>query len=58
MPGIMASLQEPLSTIKATVGAAITAELPPGCSRVVYLCDDGKDPAKETYIKSLGSDAV
>lgn len=51
-------LQEPLSTIQATVGAAITAELPPSCNRVVYLCDDGRDPAKEAYIKSLGPDAV
>ena len=51
-------MQEPLSTIQATVGAAITAELPPGCTRVIYVCDDGKDPAKEAYIETLGPGAV
>lgn len=51
-------LQESLGTIQATVGAALAAEVPPGCSRVVYLCDDGKDPEKRKYIEGLGDAAV
>jgi hypothetical protein len=45
--------QEPLSTIQATVGAALAAELPAGCRRLVYLCDDGKDAAKQAYMAGL-----
>lgn len=51
-------MQESLGTIQATVGAACSAELPPGCSRVVYLCDDGRDPEKAAYVAGLGADAV
>jgi hypothetical protein len=47
-----------LQCIKATVGAALAAEMPPSCSRVIYLCDDGKDAAKREYIASLGDSAV
>jgi hypothetical protein len=40
------------------VGAALAAEMPPSCSRVVYLCDDGRDAAKREYITSLSDAAV
>jgi hypothetical protein len=40
--------------IGATVGAALAAAVPPGFTRTVYLCDDGKDPEKTAYIASLG----
>jgi len=46
-------LQESLETITATVTAALAAEVPPGVSRLLYLCDDGKDPAKAAFIASI-----
>lgn len=49
--------KESLGTISATVTAAMEADLPAGVSRVLYLCDDGKDPAKAEFIASLGDDA-
>jgi hypothetical protein len=42
----------------ATVGAALSADLPPGVQRTLYLCDDGKDPDKKNYISRLGNQAV
>lgn len=51
-------VQESLGTIQATVLAALHAELPPSCRRLVYLCDDGADPAKQQFIASLGECAV
>ena len=50
--------QESLGVIMATVGAALAADLPPGCKRTLYLCDDGKDPDKKQYIHRLGPQAV
>lgn len=35
--------RESLELIQATAYATIRAELPAGCSRTVYICDDGKD---------------
>lgn len=43
--------------ITNTVTAALAAEVPPGVSRTLYLCDDGKDPAKAAFIASLGDEA-
>jgi hypothetical protein len=43
--------------ITNTVTAALAAEVPPGVTRILYLCDDGKDPAKREFIKSLGDEA-
>lgn len=51
-------LQESLECIKATVGAALAADMPPSCSKVIYLCDDGKDKAKEAYVATLKDAAV
>ena len=42
-------LQESLGTIQNTVEAALDADLPPGSSRTVYLCDDGKDAEKKAW---------
>jgi len=43
--------------ITNTVTAALAAEVPPGVTRILYLCDDGKDPAKREFIASLGDEA-
>jgi hypothetical protein len=50
-------LQESLQVITNTVTAALAAEVPPGVTRTLYLCDDGKDPAKAAFIASLGDEA-
>lgn len=49
--------QESLEVITNTVTAALAAEVPPGVTRILYLCDDGKDPAKSEFIASLGDEA-
>lgn len=36
--------RESLELIQATAYACIRAELPAGCHRTLYICDDGKDP--------------
>jgi hypothetical protein len=46
--------QEGMEVITATVRAALAAHVPPGVTRTVYLCDDGKDPQKAAFIASLG----
>ena len=35
-----------LLQIRTTAQAVLSAHLPPGCRRTVYVCDDGKDPVK------------
>ena len=32
---------------QVTAYATIRAELPAGCHRTVYICDDGKDPGEQ-----------
>ncbi len=44
--------KEPLDVVKATVQAAYDAPLPHGCTKYVYLCDDGKDPEKKALMHS------
>lgn len=39
--------KEPLEVISATVAAAMEADLPPGVTRTLYLCDDGKVGASQ-----------
>lgn len=51
------SPQESLEVITNTVTAALAAEVPPGVTRILYLCDDGKDPSKREFIASLGEEA-
>ena len=38
--------KESVSIVSKTCKAAYDAILPAGCTRTVYLCDDGKDPQK------------
>ena len=40
--------------IQMTIEAAASAQLPYGCTRTIYLCDDGKDQDKAEWVKSLG----
>jgi hypothetical protein len=49
--------QESLEVITNTVTAALAAEVPPGVTRTLYLCDDGKDAAKRAFIATLGDEA-
>lgn len=44
--------KEDLNILKRTCACALAAYLPPGCSRTVYLCDDGKDPMKRKWCAS------
>ena len=37
-----------------TIEAVASAQLPYGCTRTIYLCDDGKDQDKAEWVKSLG----
>lgn len=50
--------KEDLEIVQNTVKAAAAAELPRGCSRTIYLCDDGKDVEKRKWIQSMGHDFV
>ena len=34
------------------------AYLPEGCSRTIYMCDDGKDPLKRDWVDSLGPEII
>jgi hypothetical protein len=47
-----------MDVIMNTMTAALSAEIPPGVTRTVYLCDDGKDPRKKEWVDGLGKDAV
>ncbi|KAL3132581.1 hypothetical protein ABBQ32_009117 [Trebouxia sp. C0010 RCD-2024] len=47
--------QEDLEILRRTILAAYDALLPAGCSRTIYLCDDGKDPRKRKWWVSLPS---
>lgn len=49
---------ESLAILQRTVMAAYNATLPAGCTRTVYLCDDGKDQKKREWVESLDSDDV
>eukprot|EP00775_Hariotina_reticulata_P006654 gene6654-6879_t len=42
--------KESLATVSATITAAMEANLPPGARRMLYLCDDGKDPEKQAWL--------
>lgn len=43
--------KESLGTLTATVTAAMQADLPPGVTRELYLCDDGKDREKRAWLE-------
>ncbi len=50
--------KESLEILRRTIMAAYDAQLPEGCSRTIYLCDDGKDPKKRKWVDSLAADVV
>lgn len=50
--------KESLDILRRTIMAAYDAELPEGCQRTIYLCDDGKDPKKRKWVDSLGPEVV
>lgn len=37
--------------VQLTVQAAAAAPVPYGCSKTIYLCDDGKDEEKRRWIQ-------
>jgi hypothetical protein len=45
--------QEPLGVLRATLEAVLDATMPAGCTRTVYLCDDGADPEKQTFVAGV-----
>jgi endoglucanase len=34
------------------------SEMPEGCTRTIYMCDDGKDPLKRDWVESLPDDVI
>lgn len=51
--------KEPLDVVSKTFIASMYASMPVNCRRTVYLLDDGKDPEKRQFVRSLGlSNAV
>ena len=50
--------KESLDIVAKTIAGARAATLPAGCGRTVYLCDDGKDPAKRRWCEAAGDDVV
>jgi hypothetical protein len=44
----------PLQVITDTVTAAISAPVPPGCTKKVWLCDDGGDQEKKAFMAKFG----
>lgn len=50
---IVPCYKEKLDMVQCTVIAAMTADLPPGTTRTVYMCDDGKDPEKRAWALEL-----
>jgi hypothetical protein len=40
--------------ITDTVTAAMSAPIPPGCTKKVWLCDDGGDPEKKAFMAKWG----
>ena len=41
--------KEDTSILQRTCACALACQMPPGCSRTVYLCDDGKSPEKRKW---------
>ncbi|KAL4426135.1 hypothetical protein ABPG77_002721 [Micractinium sp. CCAP 211/92] len=51
---IIPCYKEPLDVIQKTVTAALVAPIPAGCTRTVYLLDDGRDIDKKKFMRGLG----
>ena len=49
----MPCYREKLDMVQCTVIAALTADLPAGTTRTVYMCDDGNDPEKRAWAETL-----
>ncbi len=47
--------KEPLDVITRTFLAAMYATMPVNCKRTIYLLDDGKDPEKKEFVRSLNA---
>ena len=47
-----------LPPAQLTIMALREAELPEGCTRTIYMCDDGKDPLKHDWVESLPEDVI
>ena len=45
--------KEPLDVITRTFLASMYAAMPVNCKRTIYLLDDGKDPEKKEFVRSL-----
>ena len=45
--------RESLAIVSRTIVAIRRATLPSGCSRTVYLCDDGSDPDKRDFVRQF-----
>jgi len=45
--------KEPLDVVTKTFLAAMYASMPINCKRTIYLLDDGKDPEKKEFVRSL-----
>ena len=48
--------KESVELVKITVLGALKAPLPRNTLRTVYLCDDGRDPAKEEMVRELNAE--
>ena len=48
--------KESVELVKLTTLGALKAPLPKDTLRTVYLCDDGKDPAKEEMVRELNNE--
>jgi cellulose synthase/poly-beta-1,6-N-acetylglucosamine synthase-like glycosyltransferase len=47
--------KEPLDVVTRTFLAAMYASMPVNCKRTIYLLDDGKDPEKKEFVRSLNA---
>ena len=50
----LSSYKEDIAIVGATIEAALAADLPPGATRTLYLCDDGKVHACATVLIGEG----
>lgn len=50
--------KEDADIVEKTIVAIRNAVLPPGCSRTIYVCDDGKDRLKRRCCQRIGRDCV
>lgn len=50
--------KEPYEIVQRTIAAIRDAVLPAGCSRTIYVCDDGKDRKKRRLCQRLGRDCI